>query len=249
MIHCLHLRRYNNSPPPHPPPPPPLPVTENIDVNILGLNVCGLYSKLKYNVLQKFTKENDFDILCLSETRTDHIDLAGTSLNEYSYFIKEKTVNTHRYGGVHGLCMIIKDKFKNHAQVLTDTQSPYVLWVKFNKEAFGFGFILGSAYIPGETSTHKDKDKKMYKVIDNDITNLKICYNLPICLMGDLNSRTGTLNDTLPIESSIINNCELNYFAHELFDIAPPYNPAIMSEDRYNKDNTVNDNGNFLIDF
>ena len=55
------------------------PLVKNIDVNIVGLNVCGIKSKLKYNALQKFANENDYDIFCLSETRTDHIDLAGTS--------------------------------------------------------------------------------------------------------------------------------------------------------------------------
>ena len=57
------------------------------------------------------------------------------------------------------------------------------------------------------------------------------------------------LNDTLPIESSITSNCELDDFAQELFDITPPYDTAIMSEDRYNKDTLVNDNGKLLIDF
>ena len=94
--------------------------------------------------------------------------------------------------------MMVKDKFAAHAQLLTDVQSPYVLWVKFHKEAFGFGCILGSAYLPGENSIHKDNE--MYDIIAEDILNLKINHNLPICLIGDLNSRTGTLNDTLPIE-------------------------------------------------
>ena len=147
------------------------PLTNNIDVNIVGLNVCGLKSKLKYNALQKFANENDYDILCLSETRTDHIDLAGTSLENYACFVKEKSINTHRNGGVHGLCMMVKDKFAAHAQLLTDIQSPYVLWVKFHKEAFGFGCILGSAYLPGENSIHKDNE--MYDTIANDILNLK----------------------------------------------------------------------------
>ena len=64
------------------------------NVKIVGLNVCGLPSKFKYKIFEGFAKK--FDILCLSETKIDHIDLTGTILNgEYSCFIKEKTVNTH----------------------------------------------------------------------------------------------------------------------------------------------------------
>ena len=79
--------------------------------------------------------------------------------------------------------------------------------------------------------------------------NLKINHNLPICLIGDLNSHTGTLDDTLPIEQSIISNGGLEDFAQELFDITPTYDTAIMSEERYNKDTTLNNNGQLLIDF
>ena len=163
------------------------------NVKIVGLNVCGLRTKLlKDKSFENFAIK--YEILCLSETKTDHIDLSGTILNgEYSCFVKEKSVNSHRYGGVHGLAMIIKDNIAAHAQLLADVESPYVLWVKFSKKAFGFECILGSAYLPGEESKYKDKE--MFEVISNDIFRLKNTHNLPICLLGDLNSRTGELDD------------------------------------------------------
>ena len=77
------------------------------NVKIVGLNVCGLRSKLNDVSFERFAIK--YEILCLSETKTDHIDLSGTILNgEYSCFVKEKSVNSHRNGGVHGLAMIIK---------------------------------------------------------------------------------------------------------------------------------------------
>ena len=184
----------------------------------------------------------------MSETKTDHIDLTGTTLdNEYSCFVKEKSINRHRYGGVHGLAMIIKNDIAAHVQLLADVQSPYVLWVKFSKKAFGYECILGSAYLPGEESIHKDNE--MYEVIANDIFRLKNTYNLPICLLGDLNSRTGKLNDSFIIEQSIINNCEINDFAQELFNISPTNEMDTLFEKRYNKDTNINNNGRLLIEF
>ena len=95
-----------------------LPLLSN--VKIMGLNVCGIRSKLNNNIFESVVKELGIEILCLSETKTDHIDLTGTKFNgEYTCFTKEKT--EYRYGGVHGLAMIIKDNIAAHTQLLTDT--------------------------------------------------------------------------------------------------------------------------------
>ena len=216
------------------------------NVKIVGLNVCGLRSKLNDISFENFAIK--YEIICLSETKTDHIDLSGTKLNgEYSCFTKEKSVNSHRHGGVHGLAMIIKKNIAEHAQLLADVQSPYVLWVKFSEKAFGFECILGSAYLPGEDSKYKDNE--MFEVISNDIFKLKNTYKLPICLLGDLNSRTGELDDCFNIEQSIINNCEIDEFAQELFDISPINETDTMPMKRYNRDTTINNNGKLLIEF
>ena len=42
------------------------------NVNILGINVCGLHKKSDYGILEKYIQE--FDIICLSETKTDDVD-------------------------------------------------------------------------------------------------------------------------------------------------------------------------------
>ena len=214
------------------------------NVKLIGLNVCGLRSKLRNGIFEEFAIQ--YDILCLSETNLHNIDLSGTSLANYTCFIKEKSLNSHRYGGVHGLCMIVKNNIAEHAQIITEIQSPYILWVKFNKEAFGVACIIGSAYLPGENSIHKDKE--MFDVITEDIFVLKNTYNLPICLIGDLNSRTGTLDDSFTIEPCIINNCGFEEFAHDLFDLNSNEDCQIY-EKRYNRDTTINSNGELLVEF
>ena len=211
------------------------------NIKIVGLNVCGLRSKLRNGIFDEFAKH--YDILCLSETKTDRFDLKGSSLdNEYSSFIKEKSVNTHRFGGVHGLCMLVKNNIASHAQLLTDIQSPYILWVKFRKEAFGIECIIGSVYLPVDTGDYADNN--WFEAIQNDVWNLKINYNVPICLIGDFNSRTGTMDDVFAIEKSIINTCEIGDFAQELFDIN---DSDTLCEKRHNKDIGTNLNGETLI--
>ena len=162
-------------------------------------------------------------------------------------FVKEKIVPSHRYGGIHGLCMLVKNEFKDHTTLLKETQSPHVLWVKFNKGAFGIACIIGSVYLPGANSEHRDNER--LDTITNDIFILKNSYNLPICLIGDMNSRTGNLDDTFVIEHSIINNCEIDDLADEIFDLNTNEVTPIMSEKRSNKDIVVNNYGIQLIEF
>ena len=49
------------------------------NIKIVGLNVCGLRSKLNDISFENFAIK--YEIICLSKTKTDHIDLSGTILN------------------------------------------------------------------------------------------------------------------------------------------------------------------------
>ena len=72
----------------------------NIDKNIsdnnrltkiLGLNVCGLRSKIHNGIFDDYAK--DFSILCLSEIKLEKntdIDFAGTNLEDFHCYVKEK---------------------------------------------------------------------------------------------------------------------------------------------------------------
>ena len=143
--------------------------------------------------------------------------------------------------------MPVKGTLANYAQKINDTQSVYVLWVKFSKEAFGLACIVGSVYLPGESSIHRDRD--MFDAINDDILLLKNRFNLPLCLIGDFNSRTGDLDDSFSIESSVVNNCGLNDFANDLFNLDSNNENLTTIEARKNKDSTVNFNGELLVEF
>ena len=215
------------------------------ELQILGLNVCGLRSKLGNVLFGDYAK--DFDILCLSETKVSHIDLSHTCLNDYICFIKDKSVPGHPHGGAHGLCMIIKSNIANYATVIAETKSPFVLWVQFSEEAFGVSCIIGSAYIPGDNSKHKDNEA--YDVILNDIATLKRNFDIPICLIGDLNSRTGNLDDTFVIDHNELSDMGLADIALDIFNLDYNDYNDIICKTRVNSDNTVNFYGELLIDF
>ena len=211
---------------------------------MVGLNVCGLRSKLKNSIFEVFVK--DYDVICLSETKVDFDDYVNYSIEGYSCIKKEILIKRHRYGGVHGLCMFLKEEYFKLTKVLNDLSSPYVLWVKFEKEAFGITCVIGSVYLPCETSKYKDND--MFNVIYDDITNIISKYNIPVCLIGDFNSRTGELDDYLFIESEIINFCNLNDIANDIFPLNFLYENPNISNKRCNEDKITNNNGEMLIE-
>ena len=213
---------------------------------ILGLNVCGLRSKLRNVIFEDYIKI--FEILCLTETKlgknTD-IDFVGTSLNEYFCYTKEKIIKKHPHGGVHGICMFVKNNILKYSKLVSEVQSPYVLWVQFSEQAFGFSCVIGAVYLPNGDSKYEDKD--MFDLIYEDIFYLKGVLDLPICLIGDMNSGTGNLDDTLAFEREIINNSETD-FTETFFDLNYLDNNSIISKKRVNKDKTVDQNGRGLID-
>ena len=223
--------------------------SKDIATKILGLNVCGLRSKVNNGIFDEYAKQ--FAIICLSETKlaknTD-IDLTGTNLNDYLCITKEKTIKSHQYGGVHGICMLIRNNIVNHSKIITGVKSPYVLWVQFSKEAFGFSCVIGSVYLPC-TKTHKDPE--MFESIYEDIFYLKGILELPICLVGDMNSRTGELDDILTFEREVIHSCETNditdFFVDDCSDLSFFEDNNIISRKRANKDKTLNENGKDLI--
>ena len=77
---------------------------------------------------------------------------------------------------------------------------------------------------------------------------MKYLY-LPICLIGDLNSRTGELDDSFNIEQNIINDCEIEDFAQELFGLSHTREADFLYGKRYNKDITIKRSGKLLIEF
>ena len=88
----------------------------NVITKILGLNVCGLKSKLNNGIFDDYVK--NFDILCFSETKLQNIadiDFSGTNLEDYYCHIKEHVSGYgHQYGGVHGICMLVKNNLVKH---------------------------------------------------------------------------------------------------------------------------------------
>ena len=226
---------------------------ENIDLqgviipgclNILGLNICGIASKLRNGAFEHYAKH--FDVICLTETRTNSPDLSNTSLNSFKCFSLMPKRESYRYGGIHGICVLVREKYSKHCKVIENLSSLSTLWLFFPKDVFKVSFVLGITYLPGEISKHHDKE--MYSNMLEDILKLKERYDVPICIVGDLNSRTGTLDDFVTIDDHVARSMNLDNVETEIFSSKSDLMNKGFDTNRYSKDITSNDNGHQLIE-
>ena len=158
-----------------------------VNISILSLNVGGITSKLRYNILTEYIEKHE--ILLFSETRLQKIP--QSKFSGYNIFsLKQKTPR-------HGLALMVKNDLFPFTKKLTAT-SPCVLWVLLGSSESQIHFILGSVYIPGYNS--KFADENDFDKISEDILGFREKYNCPSILMGDFNSRTGNLSNFLDTE-------------------------------------------------
>ena len=115
-----------------------------------AINVCGITSKLNYHIIQPYIQNHDF--VCLSETKCDAI--AENEIKNFKSFVMKKKCKTHKYGGIHGICILVKNQFAMNCTVIHEMTSESILWVHVTKHVIGREFILGSVYLPHEGSTH-----------------------------------------------------------------------------------------------
>ena len=210
----------------------------------VSLNVSGLHSKLRLGILDQYL--TNFDVISLVETNTDLPELSDTLVSQYACFSKKKSnpSSQYKYGGIHGICILVKPVFKDSFEIISDLESECILWgkIKLNDNS---QFIIGAAYIPCDNSRfHFDE---IFNQIENDILDLKCRYNLPICLLGDVNAHTKLVDDLIEYRdmATEITGCDL--LDESNVNFCNGINPRFTSH-RYNQDcSDVNKNGNHLL--
>ena len=78
-----------------------------------------------------------------------------------------------------------------------------MLWCKIKDTNDHDCLLLGIVYIPPEGSKYANDNN--FEDICQDLIDLSNNNKLPICLMGDSNSRTGTLSDFEAFDDDLFN--------------------------------------------
>ena len=178
------------------------------DVKFLSLNVCGLRSKLKQTEFLEFISM--YDIIVLTETKTDELDLdllneTFTSLGYLSHFQSRKS-NTNQKSG--GIALIFKETLSQYITVI-DNRCECVLWFKIDKHLFSTeqDILAGAVYIPPEGT--KYSNVTIFDDIDSCLIDLCNDDN-SILLLGDFNAYTRCNDDFVPVNDDFVHAALMN---------------------------------------
>ena len=148
-------------------------------LKVSALNICGLRSKLKYPDVQDYN--NNFGMGGISETKLQSYD----EVECYTFYSKPRSKCTQSSGGIG---IFVRNNLVNYIKIIHG-KSECVLWCKMtDTNDYDCLLLLGTVYIPPDGSKYANDDN--FEVICHDLIDLS--NNLPIYLMGDYNSRTGT---------------------------------------------------------
>ena len=137
--------------------------------------------------------------------------------------------------GVGGLLLYIKKELQHGIRVLPPGKEQDRMWFILDKTVFGQerDKFFSSFYIPPATSSNAVQTGCQWQSLEFEIEHYK--HMGEVIVMGELNARTGLLNDHI-VHDTIPNNVPSSlYFVNE-------------SLPRFSQDNTVNMYGRQLVD-
>lgn len=166
------------------------------------MNVCGLQSKLLNPDFITFVKK--YDILLFQETKTDIYDKIDLP-DGYDFKAKHRKKFTKKSGGM----IIVFKKYLCNFIEFVDSDSDFVQWLIL-KNIFGTSdknVLMGCVYIPPENTRYYSEDA--INEIESEMFNF--CKNDEIvCILGDFNAKTGTIDDYVKPDESLLDIFDLN---------------------------------------
>ncbi|CAG2257164.1 unnamed protein product [Mytilus edulis] len=202
-------------------------------LTISAWNVRGLGDKIQDDF---FIDKIQSDINILLETwKGECKDYKISNYNTFSK-IRKKKKKARRHSG--GIIVYYKKEIAKGITNINGTKSQNRLWLKLEKEFFGFkeDLYLCALYIPPINSNYFEND---YSFLENEISTF--ARQGKILLMGDMNARTGKCPDFITGDSCQINNFDAK-------NLIPNYYEVDTEISRNNQDNVTNVQGKSLLE-
>ena len=209
-------------------------------LNIGSLNIQGnLVKKLKFLDIQEMFEK--FDIITLQESCLS--DKCNLALNGYQCIRKDRQIIGNRRAS-GGVLVFYKNNLHRGINVYKSNFAG-AIWLKLNKYFFSLNedLYIACIYIApyNSSSTENDADSDVFQILLDEIA----CYNTlgNIMLIGDMNSRTGQMKESLFSNSAAIDMFDINQNDknHDIYEDF--YLPTKVS-----KDDSVNTNGHKLLE-
>ena len=213
-------------------------IIQNNVFSIISWNIQGLKTRLKptqqtisntkLNIKSIKSNLSKFDIICLQETWAK-----DESLTFQDYIVHSTVRNTISKRGQAGVSVLIKNKHSDFVSHIK-SDSPNITWCQLKRQLLGIqpDIYLAAIYLPPLQSQRK-AGEDILNILEREIH--KYSVQGQIVLLGDLNARTGTLNDFIE------HDCQ------DFLVIPDTYNLDKNWPKRNNADYTVNKLGGEIL--
>ncbi len=203
----------------------------------------GLTSKINYGSLQDYARH--FDIICLGETKLDEADEPNVieSFEGFSTRFRHRTNYKRKSGGV---ATFFKKEISDGVHNLERFDSDIAQFFRMGMDICGYEFILGTVYIPPGNSDFVVGDE--FESLMDTLLTINEEYELPVCLVGDFNARTGRLEDLVALDPHIAEEAGLSQLENDIFVNVDRLESLNVSLLRKNSDNKCNSHGYKLVD-
>ena len=152
-------------------------------MKIVSWNVAGIRARINHNQLQKFINENDFDILCIQETKSHPNNVKIQEEYDIMFPYKIWNINTGetQRKGFSGTSIWSKKRFKPYNPPDFDSEGR-TCTIEFDN------FILINVYTPN--SQNLESERLKFRITwDNNIREYIQALNKikPVIICGDFN--------------------------------------------------------------
>ena len=211
----------------------------DFNLNILSWNIQGIGSKFELDSMRQLFSQ--YEIIFLFETMK--LDTYKPSLSGYQYFHcqrKYQHPRARRPSG--GIAVLIKDCAKHIVKI--EKLNEHVVWLSIKQNSQSPRLIIGGTYVPpaGSKIYLNSNINDIIQVLQDDISQFLQSTSL-VALCGDLNSRTGGLNDFV----INVNGRDANDIINQISNVNTEHDPNWRSKIRQSKDKTHNNFGKELI--
>ena len=139
------------------------------------------------------------------ETKLSDLDQLKLPVG-YDYVTKNRKICKKASGG---LAVIYRKSLANYLK-FHETESEFVIWIELSNRIFKIesNVLVGCIYIPPENSKYSSLEA--FEEIENEMCNLTKNTENYVALVGDFNSKTGTLSDYIIPDETLLEMFDLD---------------------------------------
>ena len=205
-----------------------------IDIKVCLLNCCGLKTKTLANDFEYFI--NNYDIICLSETKLDQLDIV--TFGEFNEYFKCRKGARRSSGGI----AVLVKKHLSKLITLLNNEDDFTLWFKMENIIGGKSSLFCIAYIPPDNSSYSSID--LFDVIEYQYMQFEHMSDY-FFLFGDFNARTGTVCDYNELNGHIADSLLIEEDDKDIITLMSKYSIPL---DRTSEDKVLNKYGKRFIE-